>query len=182
MTSNITVDIHRDALRMKKQALWLMQKQFRDNVRKNRNFLLLFFLCNLISLLLVFTLKERVAVGVSGWFLFFTAFLWLGAVVFGGTALFNYMEGRKMTRRSIEEYLANTPQSQLKINEEGLEYITGQNTLRYTWDVFTEWFEKEGTLFLVPNQQPLQAFYFSAEDIGADALSNLRALAVARIR
>lgn len=176
------VDIHRDPSRFKKQALLLMRQQLSNNFRKNRFFVLLLLFATAISTILVITLKERVAVGVSGWFLFFNAFLLLGAVVFGGTALINYINGRQLTKRSVEEYLRFAPKTSLAFNDESITYITGSNELSYQWSAFTEYFEKDGTLFLVPEKQLLKAFYFSKEDIGEDAYLQLRSLAGSKVR
>lgn len=167
---------------MKRQAATLMRTKLQENFSRNRYVVYLFLGANLVSILLILFLGERVAAGPAGWFLFFTAFLWLGAIVFGGTALLNYMEGRRLTASSIEDYLQHTPQSRLHINEEAVEYVTGEQSLRYTWQDFSRFFEKKGTLYLVPGDDLLKAFYFSAEDIGEEAYSLLSTLAAARVR
>jgi hypothetical protein len=182
MERGFKVDIHREESRLKKQVACLMHQQLLRNFKKNRYFVLLLVISTIISTVLVLTLKDRVAVGVSGWFLFFTAFLWLGAIVFGGTALLNYVSGKRLTKRSVEEYLALVPNSSLQADNESISYITGDNKLTYTWSAITEWFEKEGTLFLVPEQQILKAFYFSKEDIGETAYAQLRSLASTQVR
>jgi hypothetical protein len=182
MDRGFEVDIHRDESRLKKQVACLMRHQLNNNFKKNRFFVFLVVICTAISTVLVLTLKDRVAVGVSGWFLFFTAFLWLGAIVFGGTALLNYVNGKRLTKRSVEEYLALTPLSRLRFDDESVNYITGENKLEYAWSAFTSYFEKEGTLFLVPEQLILKAFYFSKDDIGEEAYVQLRSLASRKIR
>lgn len=182
MDRGFQVDIHRDESRLKKQVACLIRHQLGNNFKKNRFFVFLLVICTVISTVLVLILKEKVAVGLSGWFLFFTAFLWLGAIVFGGTALLNYVNGMRLTKKSVEEYLALTPVSRLRFDDESVNYITGENKLEYTWSAFTSYFEKEGTLFLVPEQQILKAFYFSKDDIGEEAYVQLRSLATRKIR
>lgn len=182
MDRGFEVDIHRDESRLKKQVACLMRHQLHNNFKKNRFFVFLLLICTAISTVLVLMLKDRVGVGVSGWFLFFTAFLWLGAIVFGGTALLNYVNGKRLTKRSVEEYLALAPRSSLHADNESISYITGDYKLTHPWSAITEWFEKDGTLFLVPEQQILKAFYFSKDDIGEEAYEQLRSLATSKIR
>ncbi len=182
MDRGFEVDIHRDESRLKKQVACLMRHQLSNNFKKNRFFVFLLLICTAISTVLVLMLKDRVGVGVSGWFLFFTAFLWLGAIVFGGTALLNYINGKRLTKNSVEEYLALAPRSSLHADDESISYITGDNKLTHPWSAITEWFEEDGTLFLVPEQQILKAFYFSKEDIGEEADVQLRSLATSKIR
>jgi hypothetical protein len=182
MVQGFDVHIHREESRLKQQVACLMRQQLNNNIKKNRLFVVLLFTCTVISTVLVLTFKERVGVGVSGWFLFFTSFLWLGAIVFGGTALLNYVNGKRLTKSSVEEYMALAPDSRLQVDNESISYITADKKLTYPWSAITEWFEKEGTLFLVPEKQILKAFYFSKEDIGEEAFAQLRSLASTQIR
>lgn len=182
MDRGFRVDIHRDEARLKQQVTCLMRKQFSNNFNKNQFFVLLVAVCTIISIILIMVLGDRVAVGVSGWFLFFNAFLWLGAIVFGGTALLNYFNGKRLTKRSVEDYVAFAPKSSLYVDNDTIRYTTGDHELSYPWTSITDYFEKDGTLFLVPEQQLLKAIYFSKEDIGEEAFAHLRSLASAKVR
>jgi hypothetical protein len=133
MDPGLRVGIHRDESRLKQQVACLMQHQLSNNFKKNRFLVFLLVIFSAISTVLILMLKGRVGVGVCGWFLFFTAFLWLGAIVFGATALLNYVNGKRLTKRSVEEYLALAPRSSLHADNESISYITGDNKITYPW-------------------------------------------------
>lgn len=182
MDRGFRADIHRDESRLKQQVACLMRKQFSNNFKKNRFFVLILVGCTLVSTVLTLRLGDRVAVGVSGWFLFFNAFLWLGAIVFGGTALLNYFNGKRLTKRSLEDFVAFAPASSIYVDNDTIRYTIGDHQLNYAWSAITECFEIDGTLFLVPEQQVLKAIYFSKEDIGEEAFAKLRSLAISKVR
>jgi hypothetical protein len=75
----------------------------------------------------------------------------------------------------------NAPQSFLRYDEEKISYITGDNAVEYPWSAFTKYFEHDGTIYLVPNNKLLEAFYFSMDDIGADHYNKIRSIIAAQL-
>lgn len=174
------IAIHRTEDSMKKQAGFLMRKQFMANLRKNRYFYVLWGVSTLIAVLIIMNNPGQNPGDLVSGFFFFVAFLWMAAVIFTITALLNYANSIRMTNRSIKYYAAHAPESFLSYDDEKLIYITGAEKMEYKWADVTEFMENQNSLYLVLNNKLLESVSFAETDIGEEHYRALRSIVASR--
>ena len=174
------IAIHRTEESMKKQAGFLMKKQFLTNLKKNRYFYILLAVSTLIAALIIINNPTQTPGNLVSGFFFFVAFLWMAAVIFTITALLNYANSIRMTNRSIRYYAANLPESFLSYDNEKMVYITGLEKSEYKWADVTGYMEYQNSLYFVINNKLLESVSFAQTDIGEEHYNLLRSIAISR--
>ena len=157
-----------------------MKKQFLSNFRKNRYFYMLLGVTTVVAVVIVTTTEEKNANDFITGFFFFAAFLWMAAFIFTISAVLNYANSVRLTKRSIEYYAENAPESFLSYDDEKLLYITGTEKAEYQWQDITGYMEHEDSIYFIIKNKLLESVSFAQSDIGEEHYQMLRSIAIAR--
>ena len=175
-----TIPIRRTVESMRQQAGFLMRKQFISNIRKNRYFYILLGVSTAVAVVVIYKNGDDKPGDLVSGFFFFVAFLWMAAVIFSISAVLNYASSVRMTKRSIEYYASNAPESFLSYDDEKLIYITGTEKTEYRWSDITGYLENQNSLYFIINNKLLESVSFSQSDIGDEHYQSLRSIATSR--
>lgn len=173
------IPINRSLNGMTAQALHLVRKQYRQNLKDRLYILLLASVATLICFAIVRSKGEGYEL--PDWLFMITAWLWLGFVFYSCWDLVGFFRAALRVRRDIKEYVQFAPKNALYYNDKMIKYMTGDQALDIKWENVTAFFEHGDSIFLTPDKKLLESIYFSRTDIGDEEYDKLRSFIATKI-
>ncbi len=169
--------INRTREGLKKQITYVINREFGERVRKNKNFIFILVIMTAALIGLMMYTNKNSLPAVKEYGVPIILLLWMAVIIFSLAHFLNWLGKLKWRNKSIEAFMQDGSTALMEYDADKMVYTSGEYRVEIAWDQYKYFAEAEGCMYFIPEKKPFETMYFSTQDIGPVQYEKLKSLA-----